>query len=184
MHVSACTRPRARVTTCTHARSSMHTQTICSTYCFSTSTMVLWTRLSVTLHIHCLSCWICSGFLLQEMRSTKESLSGTPQMLLNTVRRSLNHQFKRWHNPLANTITNLNNSSVNTKKRCVVATCLLALGNKRTGVVSLEFISYKNVHSCSKVILFTEMYYVRIEKHFEIFIVVFWITKAPSLLHR
>ena len=47
MHTRACTSP--------------HTQThsyMCNTYCFSTATMVSRTRLSVTLHVHCLSCLI------------------------------------------------------------------------------------------------------------------------------
>jgi hypothetical protein len=39
----------------THARAHAHTE-ICSTYSFSTATAVLWTRVSVTLHVHCLSC--------------------------------------------------------------------------------------------------------------------------------
>jgi hypothetical protein len=35
----------------------MHThRPICNTYCFSTTTMVSWTRLNVTLCLHCLSC--------------------------------------------------------------------------------------------------------------------------------
>jgi hypothetical protein len=33
-----------------------HTVTICSTYCFSTATVVAGTRLNVTLYVHCLSC--------------------------------------------------------------------------------------------------------------------------------
>jgi hypothetical protein len=42
---------------CTRARTHTHTHThiICNTYCFSTATMVMWTRLSVTLHVHCLT---------------------------------------------------------------------------------------------------------------------------------
>ena len=39
MHVCACTRPRARVPTRTHARAHMHTQTS-NIYCFSTATMI------------------------------------------------------------------------------------------------------------------------------------------------
>jgi len=33
-----------------------HTLTICNIYCFSTATMVVRTRLNVTLYVHCLSC--------------------------------------------------------------------------------------------------------------------------------
>jgi hypothetical protein len=40
----ACSQPKATNT---------HTHTICSTYCFSTATMVVRTRLSVTLYVHC-----------------------------------------------------------------------------------------------------------------------------------
>ena len=40
----------------THARTHTHTQGLCNTHCFSTATMVLRTRLSVTLYVHCLSC--------------------------------------------------------------------------------------------------------------------------------
>ena len=40
-----------------HARTGLHTE-ICKNCCFSTATMVSWTHLSVTLYIHCLSCFI------------------------------------------------------------------------------------------------------------------------------
>jgi len=42
---------------------SKNTLTLCKTYCFSTETMVARTRLSVTLCIHCLSCYILSSGL-------------------------------------------------------------------------------------------------------------------------
>jgi len=35
-----------------------HTVRICNTYWFSTVTMVARTRLNVTLHVDCVSCWI------------------------------------------------------------------------------------------------------------------------------
>jgi hypothetical protein len=35
-----------------------HTLRICNTYCFSTATVDRRTRLSVTLYVHCLSCWL------------------------------------------------------------------------------------------------------------------------------
>ena len=35
---------------------------ICNTYCFSTVTMVAGKRLSITLHAHCLSCWVMTPF--------------------------------------------------------------------------------------------------------------------------
>jgi hypothetical protein len=44
-------------TTCTHARARTHMQ-VCNTYCFSTATVVC-KHASVTLHIHCLSCYVC-----------------------------------------------------------------------------------------------------------------------------
>ena len=53
-----CTRIRARAHTHTHRHT--HTQ-ICNNYSFSTATVVTWTRLIITLHVHCLS---CSGFKL------------------------------------------------------------------------------------------------------------------------
>jgi hypothetical protein len=46
MHVCACTRPRAQVPTCTHARTRKHTHThtpICNTFCFSTASMLRYT---------------------------------------------------------------------------------------------------------------------------------------------
>jgi hypothetical protein len=59
MHVCACTRPRARVPTCTHAQSCTH-RPICNTDCFSTATMVSWRAsmlrfmdMSVLLNIPC-----------------------------------------------------------------------------------------------------------------------------------
>jgi hypothetical protein len=53
---------------CTHAHAhaqaaaitDAHTQ-ICNTYCFSTATVVTWTRLSVTLYVHSLSCYLLSN---------------------------------------------------------------------------------------------------------------------------
>jgi hypothetical protein len=36
-----------------------HTLRICNTYCFSTARMVMRTRLSVTLYVHCLSYFVC-----------------------------------------------------------------------------------------------------------------------------
>ena len=44
----------------THTNALTHSQThteICKTYCFSTATMVSWTRRHVSLYVHCLSCW-------------------------------------------------------------------------------------------------------------------------------
>jgi hypothetical protein len=38
-----------------------HAPRICSTYCFSTETMDARTRLNITLHGHCLSCWHLSN---------------------------------------------------------------------------------------------------------------------------
>jgi hypothetical protein len=49
------TRARVHPPTRTHAHTHMHRQ-ICSICCYITATMVSWTRLSVTLYTHCLSC--------------------------------------------------------------------------------------------------------------------------------
>ena len=49
----------ARVPTPTHTHALTRTNThpeICKTYCFSTAKMISRTRLSLTLHVHCLSC--------------------------------------------------------------------------------------------------------------------------------
>jgi hypothetical protein len=54
-HSHATGYPHAR----THARPPAQACThrpICNTYCFSTATIVSWTRLIVTLYVHCLSC--------------------------------------------------------------------------------------------------------------------------------
>jgi hypothetical protein len=41
-----------------HAQACTHAHTpIINTYCFSTAKMVSWTRLNVTLYVHCLSCF-------------------------------------------------------------------------------------------------------------------------------
>ena len=45
------------VTKVTHTHTHTHTLTICNTFCFSTTTTVARTRLSVTLYVHCLSCY-------------------------------------------------------------------------------------------------------------------------------
>jgi len=36
----------------------LHTLTICNIYCFSPAKMVARERLSITLYVYCLSCWI------------------------------------------------------------------------------------------------------------------------------
>ena len=45
------------------AQCVLHTKgyilTICSICCFSTTTVIARTRLSITLHVHCVSCWKC-----------------------------------------------------------------------------------------------------------------------------
>ena len=56
MRARACACPRSRHT---HARARAHTSTqICNIYCFSTATVVTWTRLNITLYVHCLPCYI------------------------------------------------------------------------------------------------------------------------------
>jgi hypothetical protein len=52
-----------------HARTPKHTLKICNIYCCSTTTMVTWTRLSVTLYVHCLSCLL--QFVLKTLLLTK-----------------------------------------------------------------------------------------------------------------
>ena len=52
-------RTHARIRMLSPLRARAHTPTeICSTYCFSTATVVTRTRLNVALHVHCLSCCI------------------------------------------------------------------------------------------------------------------------------
>jgi hypothetical protein len=51
-HAHAPEYPHARK----HAQACTHRPTF-NTYCFSTATIVSWTRLNVTLYVHCL-CWI------------------------------------------------------------------------------------------------------------------------------
>ena len=52
-HACAC----AHTHTHTRKRAHILTHSVCNSYCFSTATMTTWTRLSVALHVHCLSCW-------------------------------------------------------------------------------------------------------------------------------
>jgi hypothetical protein len=53
LHTPTCLGyPHAR----THAQACTH-RPICNTYCFSTTTMVSWTRLNVTLYVNWLSCY-------------------------------------------------------------------------------------------------------------------------------
>jgi hypothetical protein len=65
------------VRTHTHTHTHTHTE-ICDTCCFSTAIMVTWTRLSVTLYVHCLSCssHITRSFLRNVDRQT-DRLTGT-----------------------------------------------------------------------------------------------------------
>ena len=61
-HARAPTITHALVHALTQARARTHTHTfkICNTYCFSTANMVSRTLLTVTLYVHCLSCYACS----------------------------------------------------------------------------------------------------------------------------
>jgi len=42
----------------THARTHAHTIRICNNYCFPTIPICARTRLNVTLHVHCFSCFL------------------------------------------------------------------------------------------------------------------------------
>jgi uncharacterized membrane protein len=84
------THTRTQAHACTHARA--HTE-ICNTYCFSTTTMVSWTRLNVTFCVHCLSCNI---ILPSTPRSFKWSPSRRfphqwPVCTLNSLLSPLSH---------------------------------------------------------------------------------------------
>jgi hypothetical protein len=61
IRICACTRRRARVFTCTHAQACTH-RPICNAYSFSTATVASRMRLSVTLFVHCFSCYIIIWF--------------------------------------------------------------------------------------------------------------------------
>ena len=50
-----CTHTHTHEHACMHPRAHKNTQ-ICNICCFSTATMVSWTRLDITLHVHCLYC--------------------------------------------------------------------------------------------------------------------------------
>jgi hypothetical protein len=53
MHSRACIRPRSQA----HARARTHTHKYVILF-FSAATMVTWTRLNITLYVHCLSCYL------------------------------------------------------------------------------------------------------------------------------
>ena len=55
-HAHAPGYPPARTHARTHAQACTH-RPICNIYCFSTATVVSWTRLSVTLYVHWLYCY-------------------------------------------------------------------------------------------------------------------------------
>jgi hypothetical protein len=61
-------RSYTRACTCicprTQARAHTHTR-INNTYCFYTATMVSWTRLIVTLYVHCMPCWLLQQIFLR-----------------------------------------------------------------------------------------------------------------------
>jgi hypothetical protein len=59
----ACTRPRTRLSTCTHGRTH---RPISNTYCFSTATMIR----NVTLNVHCRSCLSCCNTGVCLLRDT------------------------------------------------------------------------------------------------------------------
>ena len=55
--ISKATRAKARSPHApTPTRTRTHTE-VCNTHCFSTATVVSWTRHDVTLYVHCLYCW-------------------------------------------------------------------------------------------------------------------------------
>jgi hypothetical protein len=64
----APTPPPPHPPTHTHAQREM-----CNAYCFSVATMVLGTRLSVTLYVHCLSCYIMAFWLRRCVVSEMET---------------------------------------------------------------------------------------------------------------
>ena len=79
----ACTRPRARVPTCTHARSRTH-RPVRNTYCFSTAKNDSRTHLSVRLYVHCPSCFIpvsvfsCNGCGISSGQNLSTKLKDCP----------------------------------------------------------------------------------------------------------
>jgi hypothetical protein len=61
----------------THTRAHTHTHIIFNIYCFSTATMVTRTCLSVTLHVHCLTCrYLCrtSGKPARSGRGSRKNI--------------------------------------------------------------------------------------------------------------
>ena len=57
LHANEHARARAHTHTRTHTHTHTHTKKNVR-HCFCTATMVSWTRLSVTVYVHCLSCWL------------------------------------------------------------------------------------------------------------------------------
>ena len=54
------------------AKGYKRTLRVGNTYCFSTATMIERTRLIVTLHIHCLSCYFMGGKYGQNLQTRDE----------------------------------------------------------------------------------------------------------------
>jgi hypothetical protein len=53
-----------------------HTVGMCNIYCFSTTTMVAQTRLSVTLYAHCLSCYVLVS--VEVLHTLEAAMCSTP----------------------------------------------------------------------------------------------------------
>ena len=60
-----------------------NTQSVCNTYCFSTTTMVAQTRLNVTSYVNCLSCWFVKNSIHNHVDFRILYLVSCPVHLLN-----------------------------------------------------------------------------------------------------
>ena len=93
MHLLACTRLRARLPTCAHARSSMRTHTqICNTYCFSTATTIRYrvsvlryTYIACVVSLLCHNSYVFSAFSVNLLTRYHYMVHSGPHYPLDTI---------------------------------------------------------------------------------------------------
>jgi hypothetical protein len=126
---SARTRAHAHIHTHTHT----HTE-ICNSYCFSTATVVSWTRLNVMLYVHCLSCLSCGEATVIGQKSV--TMLGVPKAVWY-LQNTRNYTRKR-QNILPDAASNRENATTSTAPPCFMHVTTIPLNVSSDSCLSME----------------------------------------------
>ena len=124
---------RARAPTHTRAHTHTHTQ-ICNSYCFSTATVVSWTRPNVTLYVHCLSCLSCGEATLIGQKSV--TMLGVPKAVW-CLQNTRNYTRQR-QNILPDAASNRENATTSTVPPCFMHVTTIPLNVSSDSCLSME----------------------------------------------